>query len=134
MDGSDEEPAQSGHGGQGAGLCPGNACGEGTPRGKRLEKHDAALTPHLRAASHPEIRKRPVITMNAKLNLLKPAALARQILALTGQLETLAQAKAAPRDYKVNTWFNPPPNRTFPREATGSQSAVCLIRTQGPIR
>ena len=56
--------------------------------------------------------------MNAELKRLKPAALSRQILALTGQLETLAQAKAAPRDYKVNTWFNRPPNRTFPDEAT----------------
>ena len=85
---------------------------------KVVKKHDAALTPHQRAAGHPEIRKRPVITMNAELKRLKPAALSRQILALTGQLETLAQAKAAPRDYKVNTWFNRPPNRTFPDEAT----------------
>jgi hypothetical protein len=85
---------------------------------KVVKKHDAALTPHLRASGHPEIRKRPVITMNAELKRLKPAVLSRQILALTGQLETLAQAKAAPRDYKVNTWFNRPPNRTFPDEAT----------------
>jgi hypothetical protein len=44
--------------------------------------------------------------------------LSRQILALTGELETLTQAKAPPRDYKVNTWFNPPPKRTFSNEAT----------------
>jgi hypothetical protein len=89
---------------------------------KVVKKHDAALTPHQRAANHPEIRKRPVIAMNAQLKGLKPAALSRQILALTGQLETLTQAKSAPRDYKVNTWFNPSLNRTFSREATTHRS------------
>ena len=56
--------------------------------------------------------------MNAPFKRLKPAAQSRQILALTGQLEALAQAKSAPRDYKVNTWFNPAPKRTFSSEAT----------------
>lgn len=87
-----------------------------------VKKHDAALTPHQRAASHHNVRKRPVIAMNAQFKRLKPAALSRQILALTGQLETLAQAKAAPRDYKVNTWFNPSLNRTFSHEATTHRS------------
>jgi hypothetical protein len=48
--------------------------------------------------------------------------MSRQILALTGQLEALTQAKAAPRDYRVNTWFNSYPKRTFPREATKQSS------------
>lgn len=87
-----------------------------------VKKHDAALTPHQRAANHPSIRKRPVIAMNAQFKRLKPAALSRQILALTGQLETLSQAKAAPRNYKVNTGFNPSLNRTFSREATTHRS------------
>ncbi len=60
--------------------------------------------------------------MNAQFNRLKPAALSRQILALTGELESLAQAKAAPRDHTINTWFNKPPNRTFPHEATKQPS------------
>jgi hypothetical protein len=89
---------------------------------KVIKKHDAALTPHQRAARHPDVRKRPVITMNAQFKRLKPAALSRQILALTGELETLAQAKAAPRNYKVNSSFNPPPNRTFSHEATNQPS------------
>jgi hypothetical protein len=89
---------------------------------KVVKKHDAALTPHQRAVRHPDIRKRPVINMNAQFKRLKPAAMSRQILALTGQLEALAQAKAAPRDYKVNTWFNPPPKRTFSAEATKQSS------------
>lgn len=87
-----------------------------------VKKHDAALTPHQRAVRDPGIRKRPVIAMNAQFKRLKPAALSRQILALTGQLETLAQAKAAPRDYKINTWFNPSLNRTFSHEATTTSS------------
>ncbi|MEO5780328.1 MULTISPECIES: hypothetical protein [Arthrobacter] len=86
------------------------------------KKHDAALTPHQRAASHLGVRKRPLITMNAQLKRIKPAALSRQILALTGQLETLAQAKSTPRDYKINTWFNPPRKRTFSFEATKQPS------------
>ncbi|MFJ6158529.1 integrase, partial [Pseudarthrobacter sp. NPDC092202] len=85
---------------------------------KVFKKHDAALTPHQRAARHPNIRKQPVISMNAQFKRLKPAALSRQILALTGQLEALSQTKAAPRDYKVNTWFNSYPKRTFSSEAT----------------
>ncbi len=87
-----------------------------------VKKHDAALTPHQRAVRDPGIRKRPVIAMNAQFKRLKPAALSRQILDLTGQLETLTQAKAAPRDYKINTWFNPSLNRTFSHEATTHRS------------
>ena len=64
-------------------------------------------------------RARPKITMNAELKRIKPAALSRQILALTGQLETLAQAKKAPRSQPpVNHGFNPTFSRTFPDEAT----------------
>jgi transposase InsO family protein len=85
---------------------------------KVIKKHDAAQTPHQRAAGHPGIRKRPVIAMNAQFKRLKPAALSRHILALTGELEVLAQAKAAPRNRKINTSFNTPPNRTFSHEAT----------------
>lgn len=89
---------------------------------KIVKKHDQALTPHQRAVTHSDVGKRPVITMNARFKHLKPAALSRQILALTGQLEALAQAKSAPRDYKVNTWFNPAPKRTFSSEATNQPS------------
>lgn len=64
---------------------------------KVTKKHDTATTPHQRAVAHPDVRKRPIITMNATFKKIKPAALARQILALTGELEVLAQAKAAPR-------------------------------------
>jgi predicted component of type VI protein secretion system len=57
--------------------------------------------------------------MNAEFKRIKPAALSRQILALTGQLETLAQAKKAPRSRPpVNHGFNPTLSRTFSNEAT----------------
>jgi len=64
---------------------------------KVTKKYDTATTPHQRAITHPDVRKRPIITMNARFTRLKPAALSRQILALTGELEALAQAKKAPR-------------------------------------
>lgn len=40
--------------------------------------------------------REPMITMNAPFKRIKPAALSQQILALTGKLEVLAQAKRAP--------------------------------------
>lgn len=60
---------------------------------KVVKKYHQAATPHQRARAHPTIRKRPVITMNARFKRLRLGTLQRQILDLTGQLETLAQAK-----------------------------------------
>lgn len=60
---------------------------------KVVKKYHQAATPHQRAQAHPAIRKRPVITMNARFKRLRLGALQRQILDLTGQLETLTQAK-----------------------------------------
>lgn len=62
-----------------------------------IKKHDTAKTPHQRAVLRREIRKRPIIAMNAAFKRIKPMALSRQINALTAQLETLALAKKAPR-------------------------------------
>jgi len=86
---------------------------------KVSKKYDAATTPHQRALADPTVRARPKITMNAEFKRIKPASLSRQILALTGQLETLAQAKKAPRSRPpVNHGFNPTFSRTFSNEAT----------------
>lgn len=60
---------------------------------KVAKKHDRAMTPHQRAINHEAMRKRPIIRMNAAFKSIKPASLSRQILALTGELETLALAK-----------------------------------------
>ena len=86
---------------------------------KVTKRYDTAATPHQRAVAHPGVRKRPVITMNATFKRLKPAALSRQILALTGQLEILAQAKKAPRSKPpVNHTWNDQGWRRKPNEAT----------------
>jgi hypothetical protein len=57
--------------------------------------------------------------MNAAFKRIKPAALSRQILAPTGQLEVLAQAKKAPRSKPpVNTARNQTGWRRKSHEAT----------------
>lgn len=86
---------------------------------KVTKRHDAATTPHQRAVAHPVVRKRPVISMNAEFKRIKPAALSRHILALTGDLEVLAQAKKAPRARaSVNHAWNDSDWRRKPNEAT----------------
>jgi hypothetical protein len=57
--------------------------------------------------------------MNAAFKRIKPAALSRQILALTGQLEILPQAEqaAGPKPL-VNRAWNDSDWRRSPREAT----------------
>ena len=57
--------------------------------------------------------------LDAAFKAIKPAALSRQILALTGQLEVLAQAKKAPRSKPpVNAVWNARDHRRFSHEAT----------------
>lgn len=86
---------------------------------KVTKRHDAATTPHQRAIVHEAMRKRPIITMNATFKRIKPAALSRQVLALTGELEVLAQAKKAPRTKPpVNHAWNDNDWRRKPNEAT----------------
>ncbi len=60
---------------------------------KVTKRYDRATTPHQRAIGREDMRKRPIIRMNAEFQRVHPAAQSRQILALTGQLETLALAK-----------------------------------------
>jgi hypothetical protein len=64
---------------------------------KVSKKHDQPQTPHQRAIAHETMRKRPIITMNAAFKRIKPAALERQILDLTGRLEALSVAKSPAR-------------------------------------
>ena len=56
-------------------------------------RYDTATTPHQRAIAREDMRKMPIIRMNAEFKRVHPAAQSRQILALTGRLETLALAK-----------------------------------------
>jgi hypothetical protein len=60
---------------------------------KVTKRYDAATTPHQRAIARDDKAKRPIMGMNAEFTRIKPAALSRNILALTGELETLALAK-----------------------------------------
>ena len=86
---------------------------------KVTKRHATATTPQQRAVTHKDMRKRPSITMNATFKQLKPAALSRQVLALAGQLEILAQAKKAPRSKPpVNTAWNNSDWRRKSNEAT----------------
>ncbi|WP_234751493.1 integrase catalytic domain-containing protein [Arthrobacter ramosus] len=73
---------------------------------KVTKKHDAPATPHQRAIRHERMHKRPVIQMTAAFKRIKPGALSRQILALTGQLETLALAKKPAPLKPVNRAWN----------------------------
>lgn len=73
---------------------------------KVTKKHDAPATPHQRAIRHEKMRKRPDIRMNAAFKQIKPGALSRQILALTGQLETLSRAKQPAATKPVNRAWN----------------------------
>jgi hypothetical protein len=59
---------------------------------------------------------------DAKLKRLKPAALARQIRALTGPLEADATRQSSTTGLQVNTWFQLAPNRIFPDKATTHRS------------
>jgi hypothetical protein len=91
-----------------------------TRRGARVTKiHDVPATPHRRAAADAHTDRKAVTRMNAEYRKVRPAALSRQILALTGQLETLATAKQpAPVRPPVNEDWNRRPNRRFSNDAT----------------
>lgn len=74
---------------------------------KVTKRYGTATTPHQRAIGREDVRKRPVIQMNAEFKRIKPATLSRRIRALTGQFETLALAKKpAPVKPAINQAFN----------------------------
>lgn len=71
-----------------------------------IKKHDSPATPHQRALRDPNIRKMPIIRMHSEFNKIRPAALSRQILALTGRLETIALAKRPAPTRAINHAWN----------------------------
>lgn len=75
---------------------------------KVSKKHDRPAAPHQRTIRHERMRKRPIITMNAAFKRIKPATLERQVLDLTGRLETLSVAKkpAAAIPVTNRAWHN----------------------------
>lgn len=75
---------------------------------KETKRYDTATTPHQRAIGREDMRKRPIIRMNAEFKRVRPACQSRQILALTGRLEALSLAmKPAAVKPVVNHAFNP---------------------------
>jgi len=60
---------------------------------KVVKKHDQPATAYQRAIGYPGMGKRPVIGMNAQFKKIRVMALSRQILALTGELDTISRHK-----------------------------------------
>jgi Integrase core domain len=63
---------------------------------KVARKHDKAATPFHRAIDHPSMTVQRIVALTRTYSLINPAALQRQLQALTTQLSTLAASKAAP--------------------------------------
>ncbi|MBP2388717.1 hypothetical protein JOF47_004290 [Paeniglutamicibacter kerguelensis] len=59
---------------------------------KATQVHDKPATPHKCEISHPRVKKMPAIRMNATFKRIRVMALSRQIMVLTGRLETLSAA------------------------------------------
>jgi hypothetical protein len=91
---------------------------------KVTKKHDAPATPHQRAICHPAMHHRH----ERRLKRIKPAALSRQILALTAQLETLSRAKQPAAVKTVNRAWNNWPSRRLFNEATKQPSGGFQMR------
>jgi len=90
---------------------------------KVSKRHDAPATPHRRTAADPHVLPMAVIRMNTEYQKVRPSALSRQILSLTGRLETLSTAKQpAPLKPPVNEDWNRRPNRRFSNDATYAPS------------
>ncbi|MFC5130356.1 hypothetical protein [Paeniglutamicibacter kerguelensis] len=65
-----------------------------TRSGAKIAKiHDKPATPHRRAITDPAAGKMPASRMSAPFKKNRAMTISRQILALTGQLRTLAKAK-----------------------------------------
>jgi hypothetical protein len=63
---------------------------------KVSKKHDKAATPFHRAIEHPTMAVDRIVAMTRTYSLINPAAIQRQVHALTAQLLTLTTSKAAP--------------------------------------
>ena len=82
---------------------------------KVTKKYDTATTPHQRAIRHPQkITKKATITLDRTYAKINPAAVQREIQALTSELLTLTTAKASAR--------NTPPLPALPTRASRSET------------
>lgn len=87
--------------------------------GARVTKrYDKATTPYRRALEDSTVTDQAREAMTATYQQAKPAALAPKALALTGDLDTVAQAKKAPRPQPLTSRHHRPTSRRSPDEAT----------------
>jgi hypothetical protein len=63
---------------------------------KVSKKHDTAATPFHRAIDHPAMTVERIVALTRTYSLINPAAIQRQVQALTAQLLTLTTSKAGP--------------------------------------
>ena len=79
-----------------AAKTPAMGCGYAPPTGS-ASKYDRPTTPHRRAAAHLTVTEQDKTIMTDTLADVNPAAVQRQIQALTSELLTLTTSKAAAR-------------------------------------
>jgi len=87
---------------------------------KVTKKYDVATTPHRRVERHVAVSTQDKTIMNDTLTELNPAAIQRQIQALTAELLTLTTSKAAA--------LNKPPVKAISTRASGHESTTTATR------
>ena len=87
---------------------------------KITKTYDKPLTPHRRAEAHNKVGKQEKTIMKDTLEELNPAAIQRQIQALTSELLTLTTSKATAR--------NKPPAQPHPTRASVDESTTRATR------
>ncbi|WP_242676714.1 transposase family protein [Rhodococcus sp. ABRD24] len=86
---------------------------------KVTKKYDTATTPHRRASAHPAVTADTKDALDAAYASVNPAAVQRQIQALTAELITLATSKRTPTKKPGSATT---PSRTSTNEATNHAS------------
>ena len=86
---------------------------------KVSKKHDTATTPHRRAEHHQSLTAEDKAILADTYNGINPAAVQRQIQALTTELLTITTSKAGP---KTKATVAAPATRAFSDEATNQSS------------
>ena len=86
---------------------------------KVSKKYDTATTPHRRAERHANLTAQDKAILAHTYASINPAAIQRQIQALTTQLLTITTSKAGP---KTKATVDPPATRALPDESTNQAS------------
>ena len=86
---------------------------------KVTKKYDTATTPHRRAERHEKVADEDTAILADTYAGINPAAIQRQIQALTSELLTLTTSKAGP---KIKAPVDTPPTRASTNEATTQSS------------